>query len=71
VIASHYATPVERTVQSPVTLRTGPSAEAEAVGELKPGKRFLMLDDTLGWAWGYAGKERRVGYVRSEALVKN
>jgi hypothetical protein len=27
-----------------------------------------MLDDSLGWAWGYAGKDRRVGYVRSEAL---
>jgi hypothetical protein len=27
-----------------------------------------MLDDSLGWAWGYAGKDRRVGYVASEAL---
>ena len=27
-----------------------------------------MLDDTLGWAWGYAGKERLVGFVRSDAL---
>ncbi len=27
-----------------------------------------MLDDTLGWAWGYAGEDRRVGYVESEAL---
>jgi hypothetical protein len=27
-----------------------------------------MLDDTLGWAWGYAGRDRIVGYVRSEAL---
>jgi hypothetical protein len=27
-----------------------------------------MLDDSLGWAWGYAGKERRVGYVSSDAL---
>jgi hypothetical protein len=27
-----------------------------------------MLDDTLGWAWGYAGDDRRVGYVRSEAV---
>jgi hypothetical protein len=71
VIASHYATPVERIVQSAVSLRTGPSAEAEAISELKAGERFLMLDDTLGWAWGYAGEKRRVGYVRSEALVKN
>ena len=27
-----------------------------------------MLDDTLGWAWGYAGDDRRVGYVPSGAL---
>jgi hypothetical protein len=27
-----------------------------------------MLDDSLGWAWGYAGKDRRVGYVESAAL---
>ena len=27
-----------------------------------------MLDDTLGWAWGYAGPDGRVGYVRGEAL---
>jgi hypothetical protein len=27
-----------------------------------------MLDESVGWAWGYAGKERRVGYVRSGAL---
>jgi hypothetical protein len=27
-----------------------------------------MLDDSLGWAWGYAGEEGRVGYVRSDAL---
>ena len=36
--------------------------------ELAPGEPFAMLDDTLGWAWGYAGEDRRVGYVRSEAV---
>ena len=30
---------------------------------------FEMLDDSLGWAWGYAGSDRRVGYVRSETLT--
>ena len=34
------------------------------------GAQFLMLDDTLGWGWGYAGDERRVGYVRSDALSR-
>ncbi len=68
VIASHYAEPVERVVASAAPLRTGPSDEREITGELASGERFLMLDDTLGWAWGYAGDERRVGYVRSEAI---
>jgi hypothetical protein len=27
-----------------------------------------MLDDSLGWAWGYGGKQRRVGYVPSDSL---
>jgi hypothetical protein len=32
---------------------------------------FASLDDSLGWSWGYAGPERRVGYVPSEALSAN
>ncbi|HEU5286360.1 MAG TPA: hypothetical protein VFU20_07615 [Sphingomicrobium sp.] len=50
------------------TLRAGPCDEAEALLELNPGDPFAMLDNSLGWAWGYAGKERRVGYLRSEAV---
>ena len=68
VIASHYADPVERVTASAVTLRRSASAEGEAIRELAIGEPFSMLDDTLGWAWGYAGEDRRVGYVRSEAL---
>ncbi len=68
VIASHYATPVERKLRSAATLRVAPSAEAEAAKQLEAGERFLMLDDTLGWAWGYGGEDRRVGYIESEAL---
>jgi hypothetical protein len=36
--------------------------------ELAAGEPFALVDDRLGWAWGYAGAERRVGYVRSEAI---
>jgi len=36
--------------------------------ELNAGDPFEMLDNSLGWAWGYAGPDGRVGYVRSEAL---
>ena len=36
--------------------------------ELSKGEPFWMLDDSLGWAWGYAGSERQVGYIESEAV---
>jgi hypothetical protein len=68
VIASHYARPIERTVAKAAALRSHPSDGAEAVVELKPGDPFSLLDDTLGWSWGYAGADRRVGYVRSDAI---
>ena len=68
VIASHYAAPIAKTAVSNATLRIAPSDEAEELAELETDDPFSMLDDTLGWAWGYAGRDRRVGYVRSEAL---
>ena len=69
VIASHYAEPASRTVGTPTKLRSWASAEAQTSCELASGEPFEMLDDSLGWAWGYAGEDRRVGYVRSEALA--
>jgi hypothetical protein len=69
VIASHYAEPVRRVIATAAELRSTPAEEAEVVGLLDAGEPFAMLDDTLGWAWGYAGDERRVGYVRSEAVA--
>jgi hypothetical protein len=68
VIASHYAEPLERTIAAPAALRAEPSDESDAIRELSPGEEFDLLDDSVGWAWGYAGTDRRVGYVRSEAL---
>ncbi len=70
VIASHYAEPLDRVVSGPAILRAGRSDDAEAVAQLEDGDPFAMLDNSLGWAWGYAGKQRRVGYVRSEAVGK-
>jgi len=29
-----------------------------------------MLDESLGWAWGYAGTDGRVGYVPGSALER-
>jgi hypothetical protein len=68
VIASHYAEPLERSIAIGAELREAPSEDAEPIRRLKAGEPFAMLDNSVGWAWGYAGKERRVGYVRSEAV---
>jgi hypothetical protein len=68
VIASHYAEPVERRLIASAALRDAPSLDAALMRDLHPGDLFLMLDDSLGWAWGYAGEERRVGYVPSGVL---
>ncbi|MFL6720920.1 MAG: hypothetical protein ACJ8FT_03835 [Sphingomonas sp.] len=68
MIASHYAEAVACSVGVATPLRTAASDEAEVVRGLEPHEPFAMLDDSLGWAWGYAGAERRVGYVRSDAL---
>ena len=69
MIASHYAEPVERQIGEATPLRSGPSADEETIRELHAGERFDMLDDSLGWAWGYAGEDRRVGYVHLSAIV--
>jgi hypothetical protein len=68
VIASHYAEPLLRTLTAAVEFRRAATVEADVIGRLQPGDKFELLDDTGGWAWGYAGADRRVGYVRSEAL---
>jgi hypothetical protein len=71
VIASHYAEPVARRISGSTSLRAGPSLDGAVLTDLECGAAFLMLDDSLGWAWGYAGDKRRVGYVPSEKLAKN
>jgi dipeptidyl peptidase-like protein len=68
VIASHYAEPVERVIAAPTTVYASPSDDGDILRELARGEPFWMLDDSVGWAWGYAGQERRVGYVRSDSV---
>ncbi|HET7316980.1 MAG TPA: SH3 domain-containing protein [Sphingomicrobium sp.] len=68
MIASHYAEPLPRVIGRPATLRSGPGPDCDSVAELESGDSFDMLDNSLGWAWGYGGPERLVGYVESEAL---
>jgi hypothetical protein len=69
VIASHYAEPVQRIVAHPTALRSQPSENAEIIRQVGTGEPFALIEDSVGWAWGYAGEERRVGYVSSEALA--
>lgn len=68
VIASHYAEPVHRHLTVEAELRSAPSADGEILCDLEEGDPFELLDDTLGWAWGYAGPKRRVGYVESSKI---
>ena len=68
MIASHYAEPAARHVVSATDLRLAASEDSDVIGALRAGEPFALLDDSLGWAWGYAGDDRRVGYIRSEML---
>lgn len=68
MIASHYAAPVPRRLSRQAALFQLPSSNAPEIREMAAGEPFELLDDSLGWAWGYAGASRIVGYVRSECL---
>jgi hypothetical protein len=68
VLASHYAAPVARVVTGAAALRLEPADDADELAQLAEGARFDVVEDSVGWAWGYAGDERRVGYVRSDVL---
>ena len=68
MIASHYAEPLERTIVLEAELYAGPSNDTDVIRKVEPGELFEMLDNRLGWAWGYAGTDRRVSYVTSAAV---
>ncbi len=68
VIASHFAEPLERRLTGEAPLLASSADNAEVLARLTPGSVMLVLDNSRGWAWGYAGEQRVVGYVRSEAL---
>lgn len=69
VIASHYAEPLHRTITQAAPLLAEPSDDSEVLCALAPGDGFEILDNSVGWVWGYAGKDRLVGYVKSEAIT--
>jgi hypothetical protein len=68
VIAPHYAQPIPVPVAIASTLRPEANEDSPAIAEIEPGATFELLDDSLGWAWGYASPKRLVGYIPSEAL---
>jgi hypothetical protein len=64
----HYAEPVTRVALAGAVLRSAPADDADTVRQIEPGETFQLLEASLGWAWGYAASDHRVGYVRSDAL---
>ena len=68
MIASHYAEPLRRVVGRATQLLAAPAAGSHAICELEPGDPFELVENSVGWAWGYGGRERRVGYVAADAL---
>ena len=68
VVASHYAEPLERRLVTAASLLVDTSSDSEVLAELMEGEVIRMLDNSRGWAWGYAGPDRLVGYVPSEAV---
>ena len=67
VIASHYADPLIRHLVMDADLRAEPSDSAELLVGLGKGDAMRVLDNSRGWAWGYA-PDGRVGYVRAAAV---
>jgi hypothetical protein len=68
VVASHYAEPLSRHLETEATFLSSPDDGAERLATLMAGDELRILDNSRGWAWGY-GPDGRVGYVRSGALV--
>jgi hypothetical protein len=68
VIASHFVQPVECYLTRSAAFRVAAHEQAEVIADLIAGEPMKMLDCKLGWAWGYAGVEDRVGYVKADAL---
>ena len=71
VFAPHYARATRcHCVAAAAMLRQDPHAGARAVSQLLRGEEFAVLDVAGGWAWGYCGHDRYVGYVAADALGK-
>ena len=67
VIASHYAEPLIRHLIANADLRAGPSDDSALIAALGKGNAIRILDNSRGWAWGYA-PDGRVGYIQAAAV---
>jgi hypothetical protein len=59
---------LRRRLTSAAEFRRAATDDSDLIGRLHSGDSFELLDDTGGWAWGYGGADRRVGYIRSDLL---
>jgi len=67
LFAPHYAAAFPMTCASdatPVCQKAG----GEQVSELLRGERFMALDISAGWTWGFCAHDHYVGYARSDDL---
>jgi hypothetical protein len=70
ILAPHYARPLARACGAHAAfVRPGPTEQNDAISELLPGEDFAVLEYAGGWAWGYCGADRVVGYVEAIALA--
>lgn len=70
LFAPHYVVPMERAVAVPyVALRADKGDAAAQVSELLRGERFMLLDVSGGWGWGYGAHDHYLGYLSLDVLA--
>jgi len=66
VIASHYAEPLSCRLIAVAVLSARPDTASQTLATLPAGAEVRILDNSRGWAWGYA--DGLVGYLPAAAL---
>lgn len=68
IFVPHYAKPMEMRskASSVIYAEADPNSEQRVV--LHAGQRFMAVDLTGGWAWGFAAETHIVGYVPLDQL---
>ena len=68
MFAPHYAQAVARFATCPVDVRAARDAASDALGTLRTGDVFEVLEFVKGQAWGVAKAQGVVGYVDTDCL---